>query len=222
MTDYEIGWKPTFFDGHMRAQLGVLLRRLYKNFQLSFGTPDAPTMSFIRNAGGTTVLYGVEAGDPGGVRAAFVRRSAARTSTAALGSTLVADPVSGLPSQLSGRQAPLAPPWTAQVGAQYVIELPNGKTLTPRIDYSYIGGQWATPYQDLGDFLPARNLVNATLVYDSDPLQGDLLRHQRLRLPLHHRHQHRPALRRQPRPVRHPGGAPVLGALKTGAARFPG
>ncbi len=167
MTDYEIGWKPTFFDGHMRAQLGFYYDD-YKNFQLSFGTPGAPTMSFIRNAGGTTVLYGVELE----AQAVFGPLSfdlGGSYEHSALGSTLVADPVSGLPSQLSGRQAPLAPPWTAQVGAQYAIELPNGKTLTPRIDYSYVGGQWATPYQDLGDFLAARNLVNATLVYDFDP-----------------------------------------------------
>jgi iron complex outermembrane recepter protein len=167
VTDYEIGWKPTFFDGHMRAQLGFYYDD-YKNFQLSFGTPDAPTMSFIRNAGGTTVLYGVELE----TQAVFGPLSfdlGGSYEHSALGSTLVADPVSGLPSQLSGRQAPLAPPWTAQVGAQYVIELPNGKRLTPRIDYSYVGGQWATPYQDLGDFLAARNLVNATVVYDSDP-----------------------------------------------------
>jgi iron complex outermembrane receptor protein len=167
VTDYEIGWKPTFFDGHMRAQLGFYYDD-YKNFQLSFGTPGAPTMSFIRNAGGTTVLYGVELE----AQAVFGPLSfdlGGSYEHSALGATLVADPVSGLPSQLSGRQAPLAPPWTAQVGAQYAIELPNGRTLTPRIDYSYVGGQWATPYQDLGDFLEARNLVNATLVYDCDP-----------------------------------------------------
>src|SRR5580698_3659127 len=59
VTDIEAGWKPTFFDGHLRAQLGGYYS-LYKNFQLSFGTPAAPTMSFIRNLRGTTTLYGLE------------------------------------------------------------------------------------------------------------------------------------------------------------------
>ncbi len=167
VTDYEIGWKPTFFDGHMRAQLGFYYDD-YQNFQLSFGTPDEPTMSFIRNAGGTTVLYGIEA-ETQAVFGPLSFNAGGSYEHSSLGATLVADPVSGRPVQLSGRQAPLAPPFTANIGAQYVIELPYGKTLTPRIDYSYIDGQWATPYQDLGDFLPARNLVNATLAYDSDP-----------------------------------------------------
>jgi iron complex outermembrane recepter protein len=167
VTDYELGWKPTFFDGHMRAQLGFYYDD-YKNFQLSFGTPAEPTMSFIRNAGGTTVLYGVELEAPA-VFGPLSFNLGGSYEHSALGSTAVADPVSGLPVQLSGRQAPLAPPWTANVGAQYEIALPNGKTLTPRIDYSYVDSQWATPYQDLGDFLAARNLVNATLAYVDGP-----------------------------------------------------
>jgi iron complex outermembrane receptor protein len=167
VVDYEAGWKPTLFDGRLRAQLGFYYDD-YKNFQLSFGTPNAPTMSFIRNAGGTTALYGVELE----AQALFGPLSfnlGGSYEHSSLGATLVADPVSGLPTQLSGRQAPLAPPWTANIGAQYAIELPNGRTLTPRIDYSYVDGQWTTPYQDFGDFLPARNLVNATVTYVCDP-----------------------------------------------------
>jgi iron complex outermembrane recepter protein len=167
VTDYELGWKPTFFDGHMRAQLGFYYDD-YQNFQLSFGLPNAPTMSFIRNAGGTTQLYGIEA-ETQAVFGALSFDAGGSYEHSSLGSTLVADPVSGLPVQLSGRDTPLTPMWTANLGAQYAFALPWGATLTPRIDYSYTSSQWATPYQDLGDFLPARNLVNATLAYVADP-----------------------------------------------------
>ena len=114
------------------------------------------------------MLYGVEV-EAQGVFGPFSFNLGGSYEHSSLGATAVADPVSGAAVQLSGRQAPLAPPWTANVGAQYVFELGDGRTLTPRIDYSYVDGQWATPYQDVGDFLPARNLVNATLAYVADP-----------------------------------------------------
>ena len=105
------------------------------------------------------------------------------TSTARLGSTLVADPASAAcPSQLGGRPAPLAPAWTAKSARNTQSNCRTASTLTPRIDYSYVGGQWATPYQDLGDFLAARNLVNADAGLRLRSVQGVLLRHQRLRL----------------------------------------
>ena len=167
VTDIEAGWKPTFFDGHLRAQIGGYYS-LYKNFQLSFGTPSAPTMSFIRNLGGTTTLYGVEA-EAQAVFGAWSFNASASYEHSSLGNGLVADPVSGLPLQLGGRVAPLAPTWTANFGAQYAFALSNGATLTPRVDLSYIDSQWATPYQDFGDFIPSRTLVNAELAYAQGP-----------------------------------------------------
>jgi iron complex outermembrane receptor protein len=125
-------------------------------------------MSFIRNAGGTTELYGIEA-ETQAVFGPLSFDAGGSYEHSSLGATLVADPVSGLPVQLSGRDSPLTPMWTANLGAQYALALPWGATLTPRIDYSYTSSQWATPYQDLGDFLPSRNLVNATLAYVYDP-----------------------------------------------------
>jgi outer membrane receptor protein involved in Fe transport len=78
---------------------------------------------------------------------------------------LITDPNTGVAVELGGRPLPLAPDWTANIGAQYAIALPNDASLTPRIDYSYTDGQWFTPFHDLGDFLPARNLVNAQIAY---------------------------------------------------------
>ncbi|MGH6970683.1 MAG: TonB-dependent receptor, partial [Caulobacteraceae bacterium] len=38
VTDFEAGWKPTFFEGHLRAQLGGYYS-LYRHFQLQYLTP---------------------------------------------------------------------------------------------------------------------------------------------------------------------------------------
>jgi iron complex outermembrane receptor protein len=167
VTDIEAGWKPTFFDGHLRAQFGGYYS-LYRDFQLSFGTPSAPTMSFIRNLGGTTTLYGLEA-EGQAVFGPWSFNASASYEHSSLGSGLVADPVSAAPVQLAGRVAPLAPTWTFNFGAQYEFVVGNGGTLTPRVDVSYISSQWATPYQDLGDFLPSHTLVNAEIAYAKGP-----------------------------------------------------
>jgi iron complex outermembrane recepter protein len=167
VTDFEAGWKPTFLDGHLRGQFGGYYS-LYRNFQLSFGTPDAPTQSYIRNAGGTTVLYGLEA-EMQAVFGAWSFDSGASYEHSSLGSVLVADPDSLATVNLGGRPAPLAPEWTFNAGAQYAFTFGGGDTLTPRVDLSYVSGQWATPYEDLGDFLPSRTLVNAEIAYVHGP-----------------------------------------------------
>ena len=94
--------------------------------------------------------------------------------TSSLGSAVVTDPVSLSPIQLQGRTLPLAPEWTFSLGGQYRFVLGNGASITPRVDYSYIASQWATPYQDFGDFLPSRNLVNAQIEYAEGPYKVTL------------------------------------------------
>ena len=166
-TDFEAGWKHTFFDGHMRVQLGGFYT-LYRDFQLQFQAPgEAPGFSPIRNASGTTVIYGFE----GEAQAVFGQLSfdvGLSYDHSQLGTVAAVDPVSGLPTNLGGRPLPLSPEWTFNIGGQYAFELPNNATLTPRIDYAYAASQWATPYEDTGDLLLARNLVNAELAYAQD------------------------------------------------------
>jgi iron complex outermembrane receptor protein len=168
VTDYEAGWKPTFFNGHLRAQIDGYFDQ-YQKFQLSFAVPNsAGAQSFIRNVSGTTTLYGIEA-EAQAVFGPLSFDAGASYEHSALGSAAVLDPgpsaTSGMLIQLGGRTLPLAPDWTVNAGAQYAFGLPNGATLTPRVDVSYIASQWGTPYQDIGDFLPAHTVVNAELAY---------------------------------------------------------
>lgn len=165
VTDFEIGWKPTFLDGHLRAQIGAYAS-LYRGFQLSFAVPSDPATAFIRNAGGTTTIYGVEA-EAQGVFGPVSFDVGGSYEHSRLGSFAAFDPGTGLPVP-NGRPVPLAPAWTFNAGVQYVFELPHDATLTPRIDYSYTDGQWSTVFEDLGDFLPSRSLVNAEVAYARD------------------------------------------------------
>lgn len=161
VTDFEAGWKPTFFDGHMRAQLGGYYS-LYRHFQLQF--TSATLTNLIQNVAGTTSIFGLEA-ETQAVFGPLSFEAGGSYEHSRLGSASIVDPTSGLPVQLGGRPLALAPPWTFNVGGQYVFALPGDATLTPRVDYSYIAGQWSSPFQRFGEFLPARNLVNAQLTW---------------------------------------------------------
>ncbi|HXQ12832.1 MAG TPA: TonB-dependent receptor [Caulobacteraceae bacterium] len=169
VTDYEAGWKPTFFDGHLRAQVGGYYDQ-YQKFQLSFAVPStAGNQAFIRNVSGTTTLYGIEA-EMQAVFGPLSFDAGVSYEHSALGSALVDDPgpsaTAGALVQLSGRPLPLAPDWTANFGGQYAFTLPNEATLTPRVDVSYISGQWGTPYEDIGDYVPAHTVVNVQIAYE--------------------------------------------------------
>src|SRR6201999_1815154 len=98
----------------------------------------------IQNVAGTTTAYGFE-GEMQAVFGALSLNGGLSYEHSQLGSVTIIDPnavPAPAPIALGGRPLPLAPDWTASIGAQYAIPLPGDATLTPRIDYSYTGGQW--------------------------------------------------------------------------------
>ena len=127
----------------------------------------------------TTKLYGLEASAQGSfdrvpvrfldVDLAFeVGQFFARDPR--LGTTGTCDPVSGPASasgciDLGGRRQSYSPQFTLSVGAQYAIPVTDKVSLTPRVDFAHISSVWGTLFQKsaLGDFLPARNILNAQL-----------------------------------------------------------
>jgi iron complex outermembrane receptor protein len=145
LIDYEIGWKPTFFDDHLRMQLDGFYTP-YRNFQLTYSGAANEGSALIQNVPGTTVIEGLEAEGQGvfgplsfDFGGAYVHsRLSSRAGT--LGGP------SG-PENIGGAIQPLAPAWTFHVGGQYAIALSGGTSLTPRIDYGYVGSQWASPFQ---------------------------------------------------------------------------
>ncbi|HWD67507.1 MAG TPA: TonB-dependent receptor [Caulobacteraceae bacterium] len=174
VTDYEIGVKSTFLDGHLRTQLDAYYND-YKNFQLLLFIPMYLNTE-IANAGGTTVIDGVEFQGQG-VFGNFRVDANASYLHSRIGHFVAADqcsisPVVGLdpgcdgqPLNVTGHPKDYAPDWTANIGVQYDFHLPNGGTLTPRVNYSYTSSQWGTLFDLPVDLLGPRNLVNAQLAY---------------------------------------------------------
>ena len=184
VTDYEVGWKATLFDGHVRTQLGAYYNR-YEDFQVSIDSPTVSNTSLILNVPSTTINEGVEASGDAVFGALKLNFSASYLSSS-LGTFFATDPrlaalvsagacnsATGPASPLSactnltGRTLSDAPTWTANVGAQYAFVVGSDATLTPRIDYGYVGSEWATLFENaaLGDLLGARSIVNAELTY---------------------------------------------------------
>ena len=60
-----------------------------------------------------------------------------------------------------------APETSFSVGAEYLIELSNGASLTPRINYAWIDDQWTSLLYDKNtDLLKSRGLLSAMLTYE--------------------------------------------------------
>jgi iron complex outermembrane receptor protein len=173
VADYELGWKSTQFDGHVRTQLSGFYSE-YKDFQVSIQNPTAPLFSELYNVPSATKIYGVE-GSAQAVFGAFSFDAGASYLHSEIGTFYANDPNAPAPvvcnpssgpagvgcSNLSGRPTSYAPAFTANIGGQYIFHLGDDTTLTPRIDYSHTDADWATLFQDAGDHLPARNIVNA-------------------------------------------------------------
>lgn len=179
VVDYELGWKSTMADGRVRTQLGAYYM-VYEGFQVAIGDPEYPLFSSIMNVADQTVLMGLEASaqirlddwtvDVGGA-----------VSKSELGEFYAADPrvartglcdastgpASANCLNLSGNSQSYAPELTFNIGVQYDFHLPNGASLSPRVDYAHIGESYTTIFNNaaLGDQLEARNLVNLLLSY---------------------------------------------------------
>lgn len=179
VVDYELGWKSTLFDGRVRTQLGAYYMT-YEGFQVVVGDPAVPLFSSIVNVTDETVLMGLEASAQMRIDDWTVDVGAA-VSHSELGEFYAADPRiarSGTCDAETGPASPnclnldgntqgYAPEFTFNFGVQRDFQLPNGATLSPRIDYAHIAESWTSIFNNpaLGDRLKARNLVNLLLSY---------------------------------------------------------
>lgn len=180
VTDYEIGWKSSWFENHLRTQVGAYDNQFH-NFQVIVAEPLVPNQTTELNVPGETKLYGVE----GSAEAVFGDLSlnanvglehsslatfyAQDTRVAGVVFSATCNPTSGPASpscvNLSGKSQTYAPNFTFNVGAQYNFRLADGDVITPLINYSHISSQWATLFENRGqdDYLTPRDIVNLSV-----------------------------------------------------------
>ena len=185
VTDYELGWKSSMLDNHLRTQLGGYYSE-FQHFQVIIPIPSFPTQSTELNVPGRTKLYGIEAS----AQAVFgnwswdVGTGISHSSVADFYSQDPRLPVTGFCDPktgpavggcvfVGGHPQTYAPNFTFNAGFQYEYHLSNDDLLTPRITYSHISEQWATLFDNraAGDYLTPRDLVGLTLAWK----HGDVL-----------------------------------------------
>ncbi len=181
VTDYELGWKGAYFDDRLHTQLNGFYND-YNDFQLAIYVP-ALGAGEDQNAAGTTTTKGIEAQTQAAFGALSFNLGGSYLDTS-LGSFYAIDsrtggigpcnpatgPAAGAPSNcqdLSGRQLPQAPHWTAQIGVQYAFDLGDTQTITPRVDYGLVGSKWGSVFEVASeDHMDANNTFNAQIIYD--------------------------------------------------------
>lgn len=169
---YEAGFKTTLFDRHLRVNGDVFMSD-YKDIQLSSLSGGLPTtqnaasgeswgaeLEVTGKFGGLGFNFGL------GYLDAKFAGDACITDTNSAGTDV------GCPTNLrfvpKGRVLPFSPEWTLNAGAQYDLDLGNNLTLTPRVQWSHLSSQVATPFPSVNTTVPGRDVFDARLTLDID------------------------------------------------------
>lgn len=166
----EIGMKSKFLDDHLTLNLSAFDSD-YQDIQLS---------SLV---GGLPVTQNATSGKARGFEVEGVYRNAGWNMNFGVGyldaqfaaGACISDTNSpgtdtGCATNLrfvpEGRELPFSPKWTLNAGIQYRFELANSMSLTPRVQWSHLSEQWATPFQYTATFVPERDVFDARVTLD--------------------------------------------------------
>jgi iron complex outermembrane receptor protein len=64
-----------------------------------------------------------------------------------------------------GRVLPFSPKWTINAGVQYDILIGSESSLTPRVQWSHLSAQYATPFLSVNTLVPSHDVFDAKLTY---------------------------------------------------------
>jgi iron complex outermembrane receptor protein len=190
VTSYETGWKSTLLDGHLVTDIDAYYND-FNHFQVTIGDPLVPTFGFEVNNPNTTKIYGFE-GEATAVFGELSINGGIGLMHSALGTFYAVDPrFTADASPCDPRTGPAQPPFcvnvgghpqsyapdfTFNIGAQYVFDMGDLGTLTPRANYGHVSQQWTTLFDNpaLGDRLDDRNIMGAQLAWTYGTWTGTL------------------------------------------------
>lgn len=168
-TVYEAGFKTELFARHLRLN-GAVFKSDYEDIQLSSLVGGLPV---TQNAlGGEAIGAELEAtAQFGGFQAnvGIGYLDAEFSNSACISDTNQPGTDAGCPTNLrfvpEGATLPFSPEWTVNAGAQYTFVLGN-VDVTPRVQWSHLSGQLATPFPSVNTIVPGRDLVDARITFD--------------------------------------------------------
>lgn len=194
--DYEIGWKSTLFDRHVRTQIGAFYMQ-YNNFQMDVINPLSGQggvvnlanskikgfeASFQSRFGGLSIDGGLSYVDSDMSAVTLVNKwliPAGVTTPQCVPAGVTGTSGAGCfnygYTTTSGGSNLYSPKWTWNLSASYRIEAGDNVSITPRIGYAYIGSQWAYPtYQPSTDLIPSRGLLQGSVTVDMGSWKAEL------------------------------------------------
>ncbi len=176
---YELGVKTEFLDRRLRVN-GNVFYSDYRDIQLSSlfnALPVTQNAAKGESYGAELEIAGRfdELGFNLGVGyldATFKGDGICLTNTNAMTPTVPTPPAPAVPcpggteTVPDGRALPFSPEWTINAGVEYNIAIGGEMTLTPRVQWSYIARQVATPFPSFQTVVPGRNVFDARLTLD--------------------------------------------------------
>ena len=166
---YEAGFKTELLDRHLRVN-GDVFYSDYKDIQLSSlvgGLPVTQNALAGKSWGGElelTAQFGGLAANVGlGYLDSKFANSACISDTNAPGTDVGC--ATNLRFVPKDRVLPFSPEWTVNAGVQYTVGF-GSVDVTPRVQWSYLSEQYATPFPSVNTLVPGRNVFDARLTFD--------------------------------------------------------
>lgn len=167
---YEAGFKTQFLDRHLRVN-GDVFYSVYKDIQLSSlvgGLPVTQNALGGHAKGAELEVTGQFGGLGLNMGAGLL--DAKFSNAACISDTNAAGTDAGCPTNLrfvpQGRTLPFSPKLTLNGGIQYAIPLGGDITATPRLQWSHVSSQYATPFPSIATLVPGRDLLDARVTLD--------------------------------------------------------
>ncbi len=161
---YELGYKTTMLDRRLRVN-GAVFWSDYQDIQFSSLFNALP---LTQNAA---------SGEAKGAELEVTGRFGPLGLTAGLGwldaqfaeDALIVNTVTNQQQLVaSGADLPFSPGLTANAGIDYEIPLGANGRLIPRVQWSHLGEQLATPFPSVASIVPSRDLIDLRLTYAND------------------------------------------------------
>lgn len=186
VNDYEVGLKSEFLDSHIRTQIGGYYIQ-YNGLQQQILNPEGGG-NYVTNLGDSKIS-GLEFSAQGRFGAwtsnigAAYNHSTIGNTTAIASYEIPGNVNTNLPQCAAGQAAgcnnyapytlnlggeanPYSPTFQANVSLSYLYTLTGDSSLSPRVDYSFTGKQYASIFQNTDFFLlSSRSLLDLYLTY---------------------------------------------------------
>ncbi len=166
----ELGFKTKLFDNRLRVNADIYMSD-YRDIQLSslVGTlPTTQNATSGESKGAELELAGNFGDFSFTLGAGYL--DAKFSENACISDTNAPGTDAGCPTNLrfvpEGRVLPFSPEWTINGSVQYEFSLAGGMTLVPRLQWSHVTEQNATPFPSLNTIVPARDVIDARLTWD--------------------------------------------------------